>query len=492
VVGAFAVARTARRLEADNAVDSSYRQRPRFDILRKIPRGEDMRTCWAVLWVALATSCGGDREGDVSEPYASGTRLRAKLFDGAGNAVMFGGWHDTALDLDCRFRLMDDGTWRCIPVTQVTAGFADAACTQPIVVDFTDASCAPPASALEVVDATGCEPTRYRMIGVGERLGNGPLFLQTTRGCEDYSVLAPYQRFAAGSALDVSGFVTATSDVEDRGGGLAVTAITATDGTRELVEMIDPRRGPCTIYDLTDAGLTCVANVGFEGSRSDLFVDDSCTIDAPAVYPACDDRLPGAVFTNAGLRMPGARISGPVHEGMAGTCTLAVDKSAYEIGPDVMLGDLPAIAEVPFGDGRLHARHHADVHGRPLLSAGFYDTAEESYCEPMVAGGTLRCVPLGVTRWSAPATLFADQSCTVRVIALEIGFLERVAWMEPWCGGHREIASLHAVVSHGGAVYESLALGSCTPAVRDSNLRYFADGAELPFDTLPLVTLRVD
>lgn len=449
-----------------------------------------MRTCSAMVWIALAVSCGGDHDGEVSEPYASGTRLRARLYDGGDGAVLFGGWHDTELDLDCGFRLMDDGVWRCVPFSQGITGFADAACTQPIVVDFTDASCDPPARALELIDPGGCRQGS-RMIGVGARLGDGPLFLRAARGCVDYSALGPYQRFAAGAPLDASGFVTATSAVEARGGGLAVTALTADDGARQLVEMIDPRRGPCSsIYDLTPTDFVCVANIGFEGGPFGFFVDDTCANDVPALYPACADRLPGAVTTSDGLHLPGARIPGPVHEDQGGTCALAEDKAAYEIGPRLMIGDLPAIAESLVGEGRLTARYYADVHGRPLEPTGMYDTAEESRCDVVVAGGTLRCLPWSVTDWSEPATLFADPACTVRVIALEFGFLERVAWMEPWCGGHREIETLRDVIEHTSALYESLAPGSCTSAVREPDLRYFADAEEIPFDTLPLITLR--
>lgn len=451
-----------------------------------------MRLRTVIVGAALAASCGDTPDEVISPEYVSGDRLRARVYDGGDGAVMFGGWHDDALQLDCVFRLMDDGFWRCVPLSQVTVGFADAACTQPIAVDFTDATCAPPTRAFEDLPAHGCAPSRSRMRGVGAPLGDGPLFLQTARGCEDYSALAPYQRFDAGAVLDISGFVTATAALEARGGGLAATALAAADGSHQLTELVDVKRGPCVLYDLTPQTLTCVANVGVDGAAYGLFVDDGCAVTAPAVYQACPDRQPGAVPTTDGFHLPGDAIDGPVFEDRGGTCSAGDDLAAYTLGPKLDPAELPTIGMVDVGTGRLRARHYADVHGHPMQSAGFYDTFEQSDCAVVFAAGALRCLSRRVTTWSEPTTLFSDPACTVRAIELERGTLERVATMAAWCGGHREALALHRVAAHLGPVYASVGIGTCTVVARQPDYRYFADAEALPLDALPVITARTE
>jgi len=451
-----------------------------------------MQLRMAIVGAALAAGCGDATDGAASPEYESGARLRAKRYDAGGGAVAFGGWRDSALNLNCAFRLMDDDTWRCVPVSQVTVGFADPACRQMIVVDFTAATCAAPERAFETIPERGCAPTQVRMRRVGARLSDGPLFLQTPRGCEDYSALAPYQRFVAGGALPVDEFVAATPTLEPRGGGLAVIALTAADGAHDLAELVDAERGPCTLYDLTPETLTCVANLGVDGAEHGLFVDDACATSAPAVYQACPDRQPGVVRVADGFHLPGAAIAGPVYDDRSGTCSANDDLVAYALGPALDPVELPTIGRTELGTGRLRSRHLTDAHGRPIRSAEFYDTVEQSECDVVMAAGALRCLPETVTQWDTPTTLFADPACSVRVIALERGGLERVATMAPWCGGPRQATALHRVAPYSAELYASSSSGACTPVARQPTLRYFADAAALPLDALPVITARIE
>ena len=96
-----------------------------------------MRSLWLVL-AAACTDPTATTPGDVDPPPAdklvrSGSRIRAVVGvtpDGASELL---GWHDADLDTGCTFRLMGDKQVRCVPDGQVAECYADAACTQPVV-----------------------------------------------------------------------------------------------------------------------------------------------------------------------------------------------------------------------------------------------------------------------------------------------------------------------------------------------------------------------
>lgn len=67
-------------------------------------------------------SCGGSSPAPGSGVlHISGSRLRARITNGGGDARRFDGWHDSKLDRDCSFALAEDGVFRCLPASGMIA-----------------------------------------------------------------------------------------------------------------------------------------------------------------------------------------------------------------------------------------------------------------------------------------------------------------------------------------------------------------------------------
>jgi len=66
----------------------------------------------------LAADDGGDAGADPSlaSAWQSGTRLRARVRDGGGGALMLVAWSDTKLGIDCGFVRLPGGSYRCLPL----------------------------------------------------------------------------------------------------------------------------------------------------------------------------------------------------------------------------------------------------------------------------------------------------------------------------------------------------------------------------------------
>lgn len=69
----------------------------------------------------------------AAEPATSGTRIRARYYNGEDGSRQFVGWRDTERDEDCSFQQAEDGQTRCTPTYLAPAVYyADAGCTQPL------------------------------------------------------------------------------------------------------------------------------------------------------------------------------------------------------------------------------------------------------------------------------------------------------------------------------------------------------------------------
>ena len=86
----------------------------------------------------LVDTLGADAAA-AHAPWASGSRLRAKVLDGGGGARTFETWRDTELGVDCRFATAEDGQLRCVPDSQ-DVSYLDPACTEPVMLETRDAS----------------------------------------------------------------------------------------------------------------------------------------------------------------------------------------------------------------------------------------------------------------------------------------------------------------------------------------------------------------
>src|SRR5262245_14087455 len=75
------------------------------------------------------TTTGGESDPALDMPYASGSRLRARVHEAEGGGRKFVGWHDQELDIDCAVVEIEDLGHRCVPGSFGSKTFADAACS---------------------------------------------------------------------------------------------------------------------------------------------------------------------------------------------------------------------------------------------------------------------------------------------------------------------------------------------------------------------------
>lgn len=74
----------------------------------------------------------GGGESSIAS-YISGSRLRARYYDGDDGSRQYVGWYDSDLDANCVFNFGSDAVRRCLPSPfSISVVYSDSGCTQPI------------------------------------------------------------------------------------------------------------------------------------------------------------------------------------------------------------------------------------------------------------------------------------------------------------------------------------------------------------------------
>lgn len=156
---------------------------------------------------------GGAPQGGSSPGggYESGTRIKAKTLVGSDGSRNPDGWHDSQLDVDCQWRLANDGSRRCLPVSISTAIYADLDCTQPLMVQ---SACNPSNYAMVSDSSSGCD-TRYRVYPIGASVTPAVAYMKQGNGCVTTAVPSGGSVFATGPEMVVGEFVAGVVEVEE-------------------------------------------------------------------------------------------------------------------------------------------------------------------------------------------------------------------------------------------------------------------------------------
>src|SRR5882672_10550766 len=102
-----------------------------------------MRVGWVfavMLEACTSVSPAGNTSGSPDGPqgpladYASGTRLRAMVWQSPDGAKIWRRWYDSQLKAPCTFVDAEDGKTRCLPAENFLYLFADEQCTVPLFV----------------------------------------------------------------------------------------------------------------------------------------------------------------------------------------------------------------------------------------------------------------------------------------------------------------------------------------------------------------------
>jgi len=172
----------------------------------------------------------------------SGSRLRARFYDGGGGALLLRDWFDTELGIPCRFVRTRAGPTRCLPVT--TTLFLDSTCAMPVL---HEACSDPPPPYVTLmtpwvggaVYATGDKYTG----GLRQISGASGLCIDARASSSGSAVGWLY---GAGAEISPERFVAATVRWVPTVGG-SIRTVQADDGSSQVtVEMPELRLNPLT------------------------------------------------------------------------------------------------------------------------------------------------------------------------------------------------------------------------------------------------------
>ena len=454
--------------------------------------------------VVLAGVVGcGDTSSDPGRappPYfGAGSRLTPIVHESAG-LELFGGWHDTLLDVPCSLTASD----RCVPETEAqVAGweFLDAACTLPAA-RVPKARCNPnavPRFARGI--ARDCDgPPVYRIapapaapITLFSNL-QGECALATPSDSFDYypTELVPNAEL-----------VTVHHVVRSGDGGIPVYALAGDDGSWLVEGAVDPDRGePCAAPSAPGwtPGDRCLP---VPNGAAFIFADSECTVLALPWDPAtaCDRPVPRVAVRATETTDECSRTTsyevlelgdaldsvGYLQLGGGGTCAALGEAPVphHPVTAPIPFDALPVLERIPFVNDKLSLPFHGQD-GVPLRPvAGFVDRASGEACTPMrFSDETVRCVPANWPMLGAAPSPFSGfysaADCSGPPL-VEVGTRSCPAGAvppgiliaTPDCT--QLIAEVRRAVSFAGPVYEVNAKnGNCDPVDRA-----YLDGIEL-------------
>lgn len=370
-----------------------------------------------------APADGGADGATIAAPveWKSGTRLRANVLKSSTGATLFVSWHDTKLDIDCRFAKVDDGSTRCIPIVGAAMSFADAGCSVPVI-GLSPCSTAP--KMVSVPSADGCSVTVYQTTTKLSALTE--LHTKSGATCSDPFAPGALDYYDGTIPVGTSELVGATSKDEARGPDLVARVLTAEDGTVDARTIAATKRGyVCNLSSILDPAKHCLPG---EPAYAQGFAEGTCTTPA-AIQPQACGRTPALIAKESTLATcdffgegtyaeVGAEVTGSTYSKSA-TCTAMPRLTGVRYwtqGADVPTSTLPAIATKDEGTDRLRVRAFTAASGERLQGAMFFDAQRNEPCAAGVAADDkLRCLP-SVSGLTGVAG-YKDAACKEPVLA---------------------------------------------------------------------------
>jgi hypothetical protein len=368
---------------------------------------------------ASASDSPGETRPPGSYPdYASGTRLRARVYKTADGDKLWHGWRDSARNENCAFLTAEDGTRRCLPEIEAYAQyFADDKCTQPLILGV---ACRTPAYV--AFDAMGCGTTAFFKRGAA--VTPASVYARSGTNCATATPPAGHDLYAT-TREPAAGFVAAT-EVHDPRGALMAGYYQAEDGALQPIGAWDPAANQACAPLPPDVLDRCVPSpMPTLSARILNHTDMMCMSplytrfkNACGTYPLAigtvstyDDQAPPTCnggYARTYYRL-GGEYTGATFSKSSGTCMSSSRPSntgTFAFGAMITTADMPGIKLADVGAGRVKLRYLASATGGKIYPTSFFDTTTGMTCAAAVSNGTLRCLPQG-----AEAMFFADDHC---------------------------------------------------------------------------------
>jgi adenylosuccinate lyase len=326
---------------------------------------------------STTTSAGSGGEGgaggaggapDTDDTFESGSRLRAIVVDGGGDARRFEGWFDSELGVECEMRRQPGDEWRCLPNGSAEIGYLDAACTQPVAVPYgtcpwndtyittwvpANTACNADDSAHDVV---------YRVLGDAGAL---PAYHRLgPNGCAPASI--PTKPAKLLELVPIESFVELERSLVPVDEALGRWTYSSDDGASVVQGMHDlARDGRCNLMDPppADGARVCVPSSHRRYPGWAYWADDSCGVPVVTLNACSDLTLPIIDFVFTGscgetygvMREAGAVHPPPLHEtfGQNPQCVLQNGLSGLEAGAEIPLDGFPTLDEAVRSGGEL-------------------------------------------------------------------------------------------------------------------------------------------
>ncbi|HKP55251.1 MAG TPA: hypothetical protein VJV78_00945 [Polyangiales bacterium] len=441
--------------------------------------------------------------------FASGTRLRARLYELGDGVQYFLGFEDELLGATCSFERAEDGEMRCMPNgggtfrSEPLVQYADANCSDPVLAAWrgSGAQCLSSTLSITVAEWASCGSKTVRAYRVVQGTPPRPIYARSPDGCVQQP--QPDCLFQL-EHIEPSRFVRGEARSERADSELAVDWVDYADGASAVLGMRDTTRDlRCGSIDgLRDRCVPDEADV----YATSYFADEGCA--TPAVVTSCADGgtgialIPGSCRNAPKLFELGPPASGPGYfVENEGTCEMVptTNLGVYELSAAFHPSALPLLRRAQAGSGRLRIDYYYGASGRPLSydrsQRGIYDAVLGTSCEiRSFADGTFRCVPSDAqAHWSDGPYL--DAGCTDAVVAVHRGGDEcdvpaSAVRLVELSVGTVAVRSLGSRVTPAPAEVFDLRDGACEPIARsDSSVDYYRLGA--PLD-LAEATFHVD
>ncbi len=458
----------------------------------------------------LATAWGcetGPSDSTTKPAFVSGSRLRAVVEDGGDGAELFVRWHDTKLDVDCRFGHVAGDKLTCLPVEGAEVHYTDASCTKPVAVLGDCPLQTKYAFDWTIVSSESCVDTvAMTTYTLGASLGVGTHYRKDSGGsCVKGE--EPVEQFEAIPADPVD-WVEATPSFEPNGDDAAPELLVASDGTRQVTGALwDPaRNAACEPVFLTgDPVEVRCAPRGYGWAQAGVFSDAACTkpvggvpdqgscFGDPDVFAMTSDLpFPQPQFSDLYERGPAVAEDGLFTES-GGECHAMTGGSGYhyyELGAKIERSAFPELVYRKSGGGRLKL-NVLTANGAPArLPDELFDSKREEGCLPeTMSDGSRRCVGMTAAD-SVNGQEFEDASCTKRIVHVPDDDAVRTlvkTFGEQACDTPIVSLALLGGPYSGEKLYQSID-GTCYDLQSPYPQGFYEVGDPVPFDALAPVT----
>lgn len=456
----------------------------------------------------LLVVLGGCNQSHVSlEPWRSGSRLRAIVERTDDGLTRFVTWHDTELDVDCRFANDAEGTLRCMPVATLWNAYVDSTCT---TIGHADGPCYRTRGRFvsrPVPAASPCSRrSSYEAIEIDLDAPRDEAFEMAGGSCSastsvtrTYPILGP---------VDPTRFVAASIEVRALTARASVEVLVAVDGSQQMTPVVhDAELGSECGFGIDPVELCVPTRSAFLPADASFltpqFADASCSEQvAMGSSTECggEPLLARTFSTGCGpstaLYELGAPYTGRVYARQPdGTCSEATAAATlYEVGPAYDTSRLLQATRVVRGDGGVRLST-LELEGHALERSSFVDASDRPCSTYQFPDGSSRCVVVDILI-TYDVDDFADPACTEPVLTWtptecspDPYMRAAVSGSEPaQCLGSSGLGSVHDLTPLPPGPRYRMESGACVEWRVDEGGTDLRLSGPIPIDSLPRIT----